>query len=647
MRNAIILLAATTLSFIGCSPYPSKVKHVLRHAGNNRKELETVLEHYRQNPKDSLKLKAAYFLIGNMGEHFYYCSKTLDAYEAYYEEAYNAKDPGNDRTLFQQYEAEYGRISKENLDNVFDSEVITSSYLIDNIEWAFKVWKEQPWGKNINFEIFCDYILPYRLDDEPIDNWREKLYRKYNLYLDSVRLARGNVVDACKKLCSVLRDSFDSGSQHLGHLPSLSPSRLMKYRKGSCRDDAHFIAYIMRAVGIPVSVEFTPQWPFRSMGHTWNAVFDSAGRAVKFTGTVGMPGEYLKNKDDFKYAKIYRRTFSVNYKYLEVIKKEKDKLPGLFQDPFIHDVTCGFVNTNKVVIKINPALNKFKYAYLSVFNNHDWVPVAQAEIHSNHAVFENVGINIAYLPVCANEQGMYAAGNPIINLAAENISIAPQNKTHDLALYRKYPYFKRFDDFIKRMKDGRFEVANKPDFSDARIIWKIDSVPEPVFYAIHTNLNQPYRFFRYIGPKGGWCNIAEMEVYGTDGKEIAGKVIGTYGTWEGTDRTKDKAYDKNIVSFFDANIPDDAWVGLDFGKRVIINKVRYMPRNDGNIIEPGDNYQLVYWDNGWKSAGEQKATSDSLIFKNVPAQALYLLHNRTKGMEERIFTYENAKQVWW
>lgn len=36
-----------------------------------------------------------------------------------------------------------------------------------------------------------------------------------------------------------------------------------------------------------------------------------------------------------------------------------------------------------------------------------------------------------------------------------------------------------------------------------------------------------------------------------------------------------------------------------------------------------------------------------LKYDNVPAQALFRLHNRTKGSEERIFTYEDGKQIWW
>ena len=41
------------------------------------------------------------------------------------------------------------------------------------------------------------------------------------------------------------------------------------------------------------------------------------------------------------------------------------------------------------------------------------------------------------------------------------------------------------------------------------------------------------------------------------------------------------------------------------------------------------------------------AESGELVYENVPGNALYLLKNRTKGKEERIFTYENDRQVWW
>jgi len=41
-----------------------------------------------------------------------------------------------------------------------------------------------------------------------------------------------------------------------------------------------------------------------------------------------------------------------------------------------------------------------------------------------------------------------------------------------------------------------------------------------------------------------------------------------------------------------------------------------------------------------------RATQE-LVYDNVPANALLLLHNHTKGKEERIFTYEGGRQIWW
>ena len=49
-----------------------------------------------------------------------------------------------------------------------DIEVVDSAFLVEHIEWAFKVWKEQPWGGNVTFDDFCEYILPYRIGDEPL-----------------------------------------------------------------------------------------------------------------------------------------------------------------------------------------------------------------------------------------------------------------------------------------------------------------------------------------------------------------------------------------------------------------------------------------------------------------------------------------------
>ena len=50
---------------------------------------------------------------------------------------------------------------------------------------------------------------------------------------------------------------------------------------------------------------------------------------------------------------------------------------------------------------------------------------------------------------------------------------------------------------------------------------------------------------------------------------------------------------------------------------------------------------------GWVEVGRLEAEGGCLEFRDVPSGGLYLLTKANSRREERIFTYENAKQVWW
>ncbi len=61
-----ILLYGVCLFTFSCTSYPPEIQHSLESAGKNRNELIKVLDHYDQKTEDSLKLKAAIYLIKNM-----------------------------------------------------------------------------------------------------------------------------------------------------------------------------------------------------------------------------------------------------------------------------------------------------------------------------------------------------------------------------------------------------------------------------------------------------------------------------------------------------------------------------------------------------------------------------------------------------
>ena len=76
------ILLATACCWTACRPQQTPLEAALEAAGTNRPELEKVLAHYQG---DSLKLRAAAFLIENMPYHYAYSGKELRKYHAYFE----------------------------------------------------------------------------------------------------------------------------------------------------------------------------------------------------------------------------------------------------------------------------------------------------------------------------------------------------------------------------------------------------------------------------------------------------------------------------------------------------------------------------------------------------------------------------------
>ena len=78
--KATFIFLFLVLLFSCQSSEEKQLEKVLTLAGNNRPELEKVLEHYKENEADSLKLRAAKFLIMNMPGHQSYIGKDIEEY---------------------------------------------------------------------------------------------------------------------------------------------------------------------------------------------------------------------------------------------------------------------------------------------------------------------------------------------------------------------------------------------------------------------------------------------------------------------------------------------------------------------------------------------------------------------------------------
>lgn len=627
------------------------LERALVMAGENRAELEKVLQHYSVNETDTLKLKAAVFLIENMPGHYSYKDTSyINAYHSAIDsvaELYYGK-PEHD-SIFEATASEYSK--KQEL--VYDIHVVTSDYLIMNIDSAFSVWQNGSWAKHLDFEEFCEYLLPYKMEEkQTLDNWREYFTEPYNESLERLPyndMFKNLAYRGCQEILYRLRDSVPMVINYEKDIiPIRRMSSLTRIPSGPCDDFTVLATAVLRAKGVPIAIDYTPQWPFRSLGHAWNVLLINYGKNMMFNGVDPFIHNY--HRDDHPMAKVFRRTYKANPELMELLAVE-NHVPTAFHNPFIQDVTTEYLKTVDVEI---PIKNKeYKYVYLAVFDNANWFPIHWTKVEKGKAIFRNMGRNVTYLPVGYGESGIIPLGNPInLNPRGEIRYLEPTLAINDtLKLHRKYPLFGRMYDFLHKSLNIEIQASHHADFQKAETFYTTQNYMRSAGKIKFEDL-PTYRYWRFYQstPDGGNFNMAEIMFFEPDSIQATyGKIIGTKGSFHNrTTDYKEAAFDGDALTIFDGPWQKENWVGMDFGKPISIEKIIYYPRSDGNLIELGDEYELVYWNNtGWESLGKKIANDIFLLYDNCPSNALFLLHNLTKGKEERIFTYDNGEQVWW
>lgn len=88
-RILLYIISVTVLFLCSCKMQTAEtgVEEALSKAGGNRKELFQVIRHY-QDSGDSLKLKAALFLIENMADKYYLTGNLINEFYTFIDSVY-------------------------------------------------------------------------------------------------------------------------------------------------------------------------------------------------------------------------------------------------------------------------------------------------------------------------------------------------------------------------------------------------------------------------------------------------------------------------------------------------------------------------------------------------------------------------------
>ena len=412
----------------GCTSnrYEDGAWEVAETSATNGEELSRFLEHYKDSG-DREKYEAACFLVCNM--------------------------PGK-------YSVTDGKPT-------YDVDVVKADSLVRSLEASFALRESSPYLKDYSFGQFLEYILPYRVANEPLEyGWKEDCPNRFVPEKGMGIKEAADAVNAQIKL--------DLSPASYSDLPQ-SYSSLMKNGFGKCDDRTALLVMALRAAGIPSAYEFVPQWGSSNNGHSFVSVILPDGSVYPLQNTDKATGDgYLSRKP----TKIYRKMYELQG---GGPSGNDSSVPELFRYGDLLDVTS-LHRVGSRDVEINAKGNGRKGGlYLAAFLPGGWNPVAESHTGlfkdvstgtrldmPKESEAEGLGDGVVYLPVRWNSGRAEAVGNPVIVSDSAVREIIPDTAVREtVRLLRKYPLNARIVSFAKLMVMGRFEGANRADFSDA------------------------------------------------------------------------------------------------------------------------------------------------------------------------------------
>jgi hypothetical protein len=392
----------------------------------------------------------------------------------------------------------------------------------------------------------------------------------------------------------------------------------------------------MRSKGIPVGIDFTPQWPDRLYGHYWCVFPNLRGKTTMFNPFSTNPD--YPHYSHAEFAKVYRRTYAPNKEYLRLIRKYKGNIPAINSDVFFKDVTDEYMRTADIKVNLLNGIHPSrKDAYIAVFDNNEWRPVSWGKIRMGKACFTGMGRRITYIILGYVNDGLVPISRPFYLDAQGEVVEFVMDDTHktNIRLWKKYPMFQHVFRIHNVLHGGYIEASNNEDFSNAETVavlpeWSLTSGHE------YISQLQSYRYWRLCADNEASSDMAELFFFDKEGRLLEPCNVSALSD---RDPLTNYSAEGNVLKEF-----------VDFGNPVMVNKIGYVRRGDGNAVIPGDSYEIYYWEDSreWVFHSRHTASDIFLDIQNLPSGTLYYIKGLSRGVQHRIFSIDTqtGEIVW-
>ncbi|MDR0829403.1 MAG: transglutaminase domain-containing protein [Prevotellaceae bacterium] len=450
---------------------------------------------YFQN--DTLKLNALAFLENNIDAHY--------SLKCYYTDSLGQKvdfDEFSYSNFNESQEQVTNRKLKLFTEKIEDKSVLTADNLIEIINRAFENWNRQ-WNKNLSFDDFCNYLLPYKIQSEPIENWQPIFENRFS-YL-------GNGLNLPSEICKNVNNSlktwfFSSWSFEKRETPfCLSPSQMLFRKQGYCQDLCALSAYVMRSLGVACSVDFTPAWATSSYDHSWCSFIDENGKHRAFEGVTG-------NADDFvifrEPSKVFRIAYAKQPSALAMQVPENEIPNSHLRRKNIIDVTDKYWRTTSAKFFLFSKIKNsekqaiagqarndraFNVAYLSVFNGLAWRVADWAKIENDSATFNKISVGAVYLPMNFENKKLSPVGFPVLINANKTVKELKINKQKPINITvteaPQYLFYRIGKKYTFYYWDEKWVNAGTKTATESKVL-TFDNIPSNTIYLLVPEYSQ-------------------------------------------------------------------------------------------------------------------------------------------------------------
>ena len=169
-----------------------------------------------------------------------------------------------------------------------DLKIVTSDFLLENCELAYKAWKEASWGREIPEDVFFEYVLPFANLNEKRESWRKDFYYRFSGIMRNSASSYQATASLNNKMFEMVGVKYSTKRSKADQAPYES----METGLASCTGLSILLIDACRSIGVPARFVGTPMWYNNSGNHSWVEIWDNGWHV---TGAAEPTGDELNN----------------------------------------------------------------------------------------------------------------------------------------------------------------------------------------------------------------------------------------------------------------------------------------------------------------------------------------------------------------